>query len=489
MRIMFMADETVNKGGFQFRWTSVAASSSSWDANLLTLDKGDQGQVYANFQPPTEGTYTISIFWEDQNVMSFDAAVTDSHCPVPNYDLKSEGSSTTANVELCNKAYADWAHCANQGQTCSCTGQVKYGAGNVWTEPTFVSGSVACNDATLGDPAYGSFKTCQCNGVAGGNGNSLDWYLIGVNGGAEAKKFTNAPGECTTQNMRLNTAWRARQINTGYLWYENVIVDAGTYSAEDKSDCYHANPTKFTLQESAPNSHIAGEQHQFHVQARDNKGNRVTKGGDMITIFARFGDYTADSSCADLAATNPGVYKCTWKAVKAGRYTVDVKVRDQHIADSPFYVDLVAGAAFAGTSMVSNVEPVLKVGLPSSFTIVPRDMYGNTITDLQANSFQVDIKSGGGGNPVNQWVKVLQYGNSPYTPTADAAGDLTADTSAGFAKLSDVDINEMFADQQGWYYYKMTDERSETLFVRTKKPFRDTDMAFVGPAALRSAWE
>jgi fibro-slime domain-containing protein len=278
--------------------------------------------------------------------------------------------------------------------------------------------------------------------------------------------------------MRLNTAWRARQINTGYLWYENVIVDAGTYSAEDKSDCYHANPTKFTLQESAPNSHIAGEQHQFHVQARDNKGNRVTKGGDMITIFARFGDYTADSSCADLAATNPGVYKCTWKAVKAGRYTVDVKVRDQHIADSPFYVDLVAGAAFAGTSMVSNVEPVLKVGLPSSFTIVPRDMYGNTITDLQANSFQVDIKSGGGGNPVNQWVKVLQYGNSPYTPTADAAGDLTADTSAGFAKLSDVDINEMFADQQGWYYYKMTDERSETLFVRTKKPFRDTDLAF-----------
>ena len=79
------------------------------------------------------------------------------------------------------------------------------------------------------------------------------------------------------------------------------------------------------------------------------------------------------------------------------------------------------------------------------------------------------------------WVKILQYAQ-PYTPTANAVGDLSKSTAdGGFAKLSDAAINAIPADNNGYSYFKLEDAGEDpphTLMVRTKAAFQDTAIAF-----------
>jgi hypothetical protein len=55
-----------------------------------------------------------------------------------------------------------WTFCANEGATCAFTGtkQVRYGANGTYTVRT-VTGSVACTNATFGDPLFGVVKHCD----------------------------------------------------------------------------------------------------------------------------------------------------------------------------------------------------------------------------------------------------------------------------------------------------------------------------------------
>ena len=80
------------------------------------------------------------------------------------------------------------------------------------------------------------------------------------------------------------------------------------------------------------------------------------------------------------------------------------------------------------------------------------------------------------------WVSVLQYGEEAYSPTAFAVGDMSeAPSSAGFAKLSDDEINQIPADSSGYYYYRLSSTKSNelnTVFVRTKSVYRDTARAY-----------
>jgi len=61
---------------------------------------------------------------------------------------------------------SDWGHCADEGGTCSCTGQVRYGNGKSDQWSTYkpeVDGSINCVTAIFGwDPAPGVAKVCQC---------------------------------------------------------------------------------------------------------------------------------------------------------------------------------------------------------------------------------------------------------------------------------------------------------------------------------------
>jgi hypothetical protein len=55
-----------------------------------------------------------------------------------------------------------WTFCANEGGTCSFSGTrpVRYGANNSWNT-LVATNSIACNNATFGDPIVGTVKTCE----------------------------------------------------------------------------------------------------------------------------------------------------------------------------------------------------------------------------------------------------------------------------------------------------------------------------------------
>ena len=60
---------------------------------------------------------------------------------------------------------ADAVACANEGQTCTLPAgriaTVWYGANTAWVLRTNVTGSIGCNNATFGDPLYGTVKSCR----------------------------------------------------------------------------------------------------------------------------------------------------------------------------------------------------------------------------------------------------------------------------------------------------------------------------------------
>ena len=69
---------------------------------------------------------------------------------------------------------------------------------------------------------------------------------------------------------------------------------------------------------------------------------------------------------------------------------------------------------------------------------------------------------------------MLQYGTSPYVPTASASGVVSSST-AGFAKLSDAEINAIEDDDVTYdYYYMLT---SETATASTQGTLEGRDFS------------
>ena len=68
---------------------------------------------------------------------------------------------------------------------------------------------------------------------------------------------------------------------------------------------------------------------------------------------------------------------------------------------------------------------------------------------------------------------VLQYGTSPYVPTASASGVVSSST-AGFAKLSDAEINAIEDDDVTYDYYMLT---SETATASTQGTLEGRDFS------------
>eukprot|EP00662_Eupelagonemidae_sp_cell21_P056707 gene56707-biopygen37992 len=96
---------------------------------------------------------------------------------------------------------------------------------------------------------------------------------------------------------------------------------------------------------------------------------------------------------------------------------------------------------------------------------MPADASGPTCGPTVAPSSSPTLL---GAVPERRWVKVLQYGNTAYAPTTNASGDINADPSAGFAKLADTAINDIVADDAGYYYYRLVSSTptDSTLYVR-----------------------
>ena len=77
--------------------------------------------------------------------------------------------STTSMIETTPMTTADQTPiyvCALEGSTCQCSGLVRYGNDDTWTEWREVVGSIECTNNVFSDPIYGVIKVCQCNPIS-----------------------------------------------------------------------------------------------------------------------------------------------------------------------------------------------------------------------------------------------------------------------------------------------------------------------------------
>ena len=75
------------------------------------------------------------------------------------------GDPVVGTFKSCQTAEPQWATCASENGTCTFTGKkiIRYGIDTRWTQGTYTS-QVACNNSVFGDPAVGSGKICQIAG-------------------------------------------------------------------------------------------------------------------------------------------------------------------------------------------------------------------------------------------------------------------------------------------------------------------------------------
>lgn len=67
-----------------------------------------------------------------------------------------------------------WVKCASENGYCNVSGTaiVHYGAGKLWTKRR-VSGGIACNNKTFGDPAVGQAKACYVEAAGAGDSGGV----------------------------------------------------------------------------------------------------------------------------------------------------------------------------------------------------------------------------------------------------------------------------------------------------------------------------
>jgi hypothetical protein len=84
------------------------------------------------------------------------------------YDGTAIGTITDSDVAPTPPPAVTWTKCADENGTCyvAAPANVRYGSGATWTASRSVTGSIACNNATWGDPLAGTVKECDTDGTA-----------------------------------------------------------------------------------------------------------------------------------------------------------------------------------------------------------------------------------------------------------------------------------------------------------------------------------
>ena len=58
--------------------------------------------------------------------------------------------------------FSDSFKCANEEETCYCSGTVTYGKDSTWTSPKKVENHIGCTNAMFKDPLPNKRKECHC---------------------------------------------------------------------------------------------------------------------------------------------------------------------------------------------------------------------------------------------------------------------------------------------------------------------------------------
>ncbi|GMH93639.1 hypothetical protein TL16_g12687 [Triparma laevis f. inornata] len=160
-----------------------------------------------------------------------------SGAPNNNVYLSNGGASSTIGWIVAQGSGKQGVKCADEGQTCACTGLVWYGYGSLWASPKQSTGTISCSNSVFGDPYQGQSKDCYClNGSFGdSNFDSSTWtHVVITISGTTMKVYKNGalagtktdghePNVLTrTQHWLGRSAWSSDGYFHGTIGYLKV---------------------------------------------------------------------------------------------------------------------------------------------------------------------------------------------------------------------------------------------------------------------------
>jgi beta-glucanase (GH16 family) len=143
------------------------------------------------------------------------------------------GTSTSTSGNSTVAPAAAWSQCAAEYGTCSFTGtkEVRYGAGDKWTTRT-ATGSIDCNNAVFGDPAFGVPKVCEVSTADAPAQQPATPVQEPAAGGAAPTPFgQNASAYELTFADEFNNGFNTSVWND-HIWYESPNPTKN-YTVED----------------------------------------------------------------------------------------------------------------------------------------------------------------------------------------------------------------------------------------------------------------
>jgi filamin len=150
----------------------------------------------------------------------------------------------------------------------------------------------------------------------------------------------------------------------------------------------------------------------FKIQARDREGNDIKKGGDPfdVKVHGPNGDVPAQ-----IKDNGDGSYDVTYQPKDAGNHTVDVKLKNKPIANSPYHLNVNEGADEEN----SHVESY-------TFVIRARTKKGGNRT-TGGDAFAAHVTAPNGQKLPQEAIKLRDVGDGSYVVTyslpADAQGE------------------------------------------------------------------
>ncbi len=172
------------------------------------------------------------------------------------------GDPLRGQAKSCQTQDIQWQACAAENQTCTFTGRrvVRYGAANNWVVRE-ARNTVACNNATFGDPLVGTRKSCQTAPLKSDSVSVAD---------TQAPTPPSAPKIADLACQSVTLSWTASTDNVGVAFY----------------DIYHDGQQMATVDGNkltTPLTLTPGAKWNLYVNARDAAGN-VSQASPTVPI-------------------------------------------------------------------------------------------------------------------------------------------------------------------------------------------------------------
>lgn len=146
---------------------------------------------------------------------------------------------------------------------------------------------------------------------------------------------------------------------------------------------------------------------QFTIHAKDINGDDIKKGGEKFDVKVKGPDGKPIAKEPEVKDNGDGTYTVEYEPEEAGPHVVEVTLKDEPVADSPYNVEVEEGADEEETTVGHY-----------GFTIIARDRFGEPMTTGGAR-VEVEIKLDAPEAEPIEGITVSDNGDGTYTSEYD----------------------------------------------------------------------